>query len=196
MKKTIIVLCLIFCCIFSIIAAEKEKGPFGTTWLSSKEEVEEVGKLTLIQDYGDYAFYYFTPNKGHSAFESYLIIIIKNVGLVKIVASGTDINCTGYGTALKNAYSDMKNSLIKSYGPVTKEYDFNTSSLWTDADDWMYALYRGYRYLTCYWDTENYTIGLDANASSSSVGYITLTYEHNKWGEFLNNKTAAEDNNL
>ena len=196
MKKTIIVFLLALCFICILFAEEKEKGPFGTTWLSSKEEVEQVGTLSVIKDYGDYTLYSFVPQKGHSAFESYGMIIVKDIGMVKIVASGSDINCTGYGTSLKSAYSDMKNSLIKSYGPVTKEFDFNTSSVWKDADDWMYSLYLGYRYLTCYWDLENYTVGLDAKASSSSVGYISLTYEHNKWGEFLNKKNASEDNNL
>ena len=196
MKRVFVVLLLALCCICILTAEEKEKGPFGTKWLSSKEEVEEVGDLSVLKDYGDYTLYSFVPQKGHSAFKSYGMVIVKDVGMVKILATGSDISCTGYGTALKSAYSDMKNSLIKSYGPVTKEYDFNTSSVWKDADDWMYSLYLGYRFLSCYWEFDNYSVYLDANASSSSIGYITLIYEHNKWGEFLDKKSAGEDNNL
>lgn len=197
MKKIVVVLLItLFCMSFLFAVEEKEKGPFGTKWLYSKEEMEKVGTLTLAEDCGDYSLCYFEPINGHSAFDRYLVIMLDDVGLVKLVAIGKDIKCSSYGTALKSAYSDMKNSLMKAYGPVTKEYDFNTSSLWTEADDWMHSLYYGYRYLTCYWEMDNYTVGLDSEASDSSTGNISVTYEHEKWGEYLERKNASEEGNL
>jgi len=197
MKKFIVILLIALLCTSFIFAVEeKEKGPFGTKWLSTKEELEEAGTLSLAKDYGDYSIYYFDPIKGHSAFDSYLVIILDDVGFVKIGAYGKDISCNEYGTALKSAFSDMKNSLVKSYGTPTDDYDFNSSSYWKDADDWMYSLYMEYRVLACVWETDSLGIILKANAPSTSKGNIELSYEHKKWGEYLNKKSAVEENNL
>lgn len=182
-KKSILFFVLLICVMSLLFAAEeKEKGPFGTKWLMTKEELAEIGAFGEILTSNDYCTIYdFYPRKTHSSFESYSVVLGNNEGLVKVIAYGNDISCNEYGTSLKTEYGSMKDSLTNSYGAVTNEYDFNTSSLWSNAEDWMYALYKEYRYLACFWKQPNVTIGLEALALSSSKGYIKLTYEHKMW---------------
>ncbi len=185
MKKLFLVLIIILCCISVLFAIDKEKGPFGTTWLSSESDLRKVGTLTLYKDNGDYSTYIFSPNKGHSAFDSYMVLLLKDVGLVKVVAGGKNIKCTGYGTELKSAYESMRESLIKTYGSVSGEENYNSSSVWSEPADWMYSLYMGHRKLESFWQTGTVFILLEAVAENSNSGYIILAYEHKKWGEYL-----------
>ena len=192
MKRITVLLIIILCCVSMLFAEAKERGPFGTTWLSSKEELEKDGTLTLYEDFGDYATYEFSPKKSHSAFDMYLVLILKDIGLVKIVAGGKDIKCSGYGTELRSAFESMKESLTKTYGSAVEEQDYNASSVWSDPEDWMYALKFGHRRLASYWETETLVVLLEACADYITVGYLTLTYEHEKWNEYL----KSEDNYL
>ncbi len=188
MKRITVLLLVFLCCVSILFAETKEKGPFGTTWLSSVEELSKAGTISLYEDYGDYATYLFSPQKGHSALDIYMMLILKDVGLVKIAAFGKEIKCSGYGTELKSAYRSMKESLTKSYGTAVEEVDFNSSSLWSDPEDWMFSLSMGHRELYSYWMTDTVFIQLEACADSSTVGYLELTYEHEKWGEYLDSE--------
>lgn len=197
-KKIVFALVLLICAMSLLFAAEeKEKGPFGTKWLMTKEELAEVGTFGEVLSSNEYCTIYdFHPKKTHSSFESYSVVLGKDEGLVKVVAYGKDISCNEYGTALKNEYNSMKDSLTASYGKVTNEYDFNTSSLWNDPEDWMYSLAKGYRYLACYWELPRISVVLEALGSSSSKGYIRLTYEHNMWGIIVDRINNAENDLL
>ena len=197
-KKIVFALVLMICAMSLLLAAEeKEKGPFGTKWLMTKEELAEVGTFGEIINSNEYCTMYdFHPKKTHSAFESYTVILGKDEGLVKVIAYGKDISCNEYGTALKNEYNSMKASLTGSYGSAKQEYDFNTSSLWSDPEDWMYSLAKGYRYLACYWELPRISVVLEALGSSSSKGYIKLTYEHNMWGIIVDRINNAENDLL
>lgn len=188
MKKILVLLLVLLCCISMLFAETKEKGPFGTTWLSSVEELSKVGTFSLYEDYGDYATYLFSPKKGHSAIDLYMTLFLKDIGLVKIIAVGNEIKCSGYGTELISAYRSMKESLTKAYGSVFKEVDNNSSSIWSSPEDWMYSLYMGHRNLCSFWETDTLNIILEACADRTTVGYIKLTYEHVKWGEYLDSE--------
>lgn len=193
MKRIITSLCLLLLCT-SLFA-----GPFGIEFGMTKNEIEKHGKLTEISSNDFYSTYSFVPEKKHSLFSSYSLLIGKDEGLVKLIATTATISDTGYGTSTKSKYKEIKTSLEKTYGKPTEEYDFNSSKTWTDPDDWMMSLKLGYRYLTCYWDTKDergigLTVYIDANAKSSSSSTITLGYESAKFYEVKDKQEKSESN--
>lgn len=184
--------CLINCLVLVVVCAVAYAGPFGMEWGMTKEQLENVGTLELQHQEELFTSFDFIPKKSHSAFESYQLILGTDEGLVKIVAYGNDITCNDYGTQLKSEFNSMKDSLVKNYGKVSNTFDFNSSSTWDEADDWMMSLYLDKRVFAVFWELQDISIMLEAKATSSSKGYIKLTYENDKWGEILDRRSASE----
>ena len=130
--------------------------------------------------------------------DTYIVYSTEKYGIIKIKAS-KDIETTAYGTAIKNLFNKLRDGLDNTYGDGIHLDYLRHGSIWTDADDWMYALRNGDRVLTSYWfvntDEGSYGIYLDATAEYSDEGSVELSYESPMF-EIALNESSNLDNSV
>jgi len=115
---------------------------------------------------------------------------------VKIRAIGKDINTNGFGEQLKSAYLDIQKAVTSAYGSPERSFDFlQSGSIWTESNHWMMGLFKEERTLATFWSPQQHvnhvtSIQLEAVPLSSSVGYISLSYELEGFAEYINSEKA------
>ncbi len=100
--------------------------------------------------------------------------------------------------------ADMSSTVAKQievvYGP-SKVFDFlKYGSIWKEPNDWMMGLKQKERTLVAFWDDETgadmsstvANIMLEANATSSSSGYLSLSYEFDNAQVAFDEREASE----
>lgn len=176
-------------------------GPFGVQMGLSVADLEASGlKLTKVQP-GVYSSK--TAPSPHQAFEEYNFLISSTSGLCKVNAVGKDIATNSFGESVRSTFSDLKTALTEKYGKPSADYDFlRKGSIWRDSRDWMMALKLKDRTLATFWEfkSEN-SAGLDslmlnASATDSTEGFITLRYGFKNESECIDEIRKAENSSL
>lgn len=137
-----------------------------------------------LKEIAPYKFSLETPPKAHPAFSLYILQITPKCGLSWIKAIGGDINTSGYGIELKSAFEGMEEKLNKTYGTCTRNDFLMFDSIWNEPKDWMMAILKKERFLGSTWDVKSNarltsaldSVYLNASASDTETGYITLEY--------------------
>ena len=187
--------CLAFLCFSMQTFSQEKSGPFGFEAGMTKEQIIKiVGDSAIKESKGD-IFILTNAPQAHSDFESYALKISPENGLLKIIAMGKNIiNTNGHGNELKSAYKDMRAALVSIYGKPNHDLDLlNNGSIWFGPEDWMAAVLKGERIVSCAWmsiplPNRIHLMRLDAAARSKEIGYLNLTYEFEGFEAYMNAK--------
>ncbi|AEC03037.1 hypothetical protein [Parasphaerochaeta coccoides] len=165
-------------------------GPFGIDMKMSLEDLENAGFFPEVDEIRTvYTWYSVFPSKPHDLFEQYFVAVDDEYGVCKIVAVGKDIETSTYGENVIDAFERVEKGVSWTYGEVDVVFDYlDYESVWNEPEDWMYGLYYEERTLLAFWeptldDIDN--IMLEANALSSTVGWLMLGYESLHWSDVL-----------
>ena len=129
-KFTLLVLTAILS--FCVYAA-----PFGLKMGMTIDEIAEQCEEEPSHLKGD--AYIIEPVKKHPLFKYYGVYVNKENGLYQIRAMSDEIKCNKYGAEIKNAFSNMKDRIAKTYGrpKVTDKVDMALSSIYQKDDYWF-----------------------------------------------------------
>jgi len=190
-------------------------GPFGFEKGMTKEQVIKLVGPTVVIKNADDKLNLKTAPHPHPAFEEYDLLFSPTQGLLKVVAIGVDVQTNPFGDRIQSAFLDIRNGIAQVYGHPSDLFDFvHSGSIWTDAQDWTMGLLKEERTLSTFWASKHamsripsltadkfldlpnslYLITLDANASSTSKGYVEVSYEFVGWGEYVESRTAKQNN--
>jgi hypothetical protein len=174
-------------------------GPFGLDMGMTLDQVKNKTSKDpeLLRD----DLYKVDPPNKNDMFESYVVQISPNYGIVWIKAIGKGITTNGYGIQLQTAFENLVSSIERTYGKYKKTDFLIRGSIWDDPNDFMMGLLRKERYLMAGWDKESgstlpndiVSIGVIATASSSSMGYLSLEYYSPNEKKATDEKTAKQD---
>jgi len=191
-------------------------GPFGFGYGMTKEQVIKlVGKdrVKTSKDDDD-TLVLTTAPKPHPGFGAYFLTFSPEHGLVKIYASGNDIDTNRYGDTVRSTFAETEKALTATYGAPSEEFDFlRSGSAWNGPEDWMTGLQKEERTLSSYWKPDpsrclvadplvcqpalnsNHivVISLHARASSDEIGYLSLAYEFEGYEAYSDAKKAKAD---
>jgi hypothetical protein len=190
---------IVLCSVAVVGYAQEATGPFGLHRGMAKDEVVKlVGKDAVKKTEGILGqppsraekVELLTVPRPHAAFESFTLMFSAKDGLLKIIAYGKDIRTNGFGEAVRTSFDELRDAVSQTYGKPGKSIDFvRTGSIWHEPEDFMMGLLKEERNLAVMWDTalpnSIHAIVLEANALSRDKGYLTLTYEFQGWGEFV-----------
>lgn len=139
--------------------------------------------------------------KRHQSFDSYILYVDHEFGLVKIIASEDFSYVSSYGSELVNEFDKLERQLNSVYGEG-RRYDFlYPDSIWDRPGDYMMSLYLGDRTLATFWDLTDEVaskgdelsfVSISATATSSDSATIELTYEHPDYYVIME-RSDAED---
>lgn len=98
-------------------------GPFGFEYGMSKQQILHLlGKESLVKNEGD-VYQFSTAPEPHPSFETYLVILPGNKGLIKLVAVSKPVETSVYGDQLRAEFDEIFTGLTTRYGKGEK-YDF------------------------------------------------------------------------
>ena len=127
------------------------------------------------------------PLKPNPLFESYLLYITPDKGLVKIAALGKDIHTNSFGAEVHDEFMETRDAVAKLYGTPDTIDTLLQGSIWSEPQDWMMGLIKKERLLSAFWNLKpapvNHitVIGLDGFGISTEKGYLKLAYEFEGW---------------
>ena len=190
---------LFFLIAFQVFAA----GPFGFERGMTKEQVIALVGQRAVEKVEDDQLVLKTAPRPHPDFNTYIVMISPERGLVKFSAVGKIIHTSRYGEEVKSAFDETQNLVIKSYGPPAHAYDLlKSGSIWKEPEDWMAGLAKEERGLLSFWQFTPSIIStnpspshlalveLKAHALSMEEGYLVLGYEFEGLVEYLDSKKA------
>lgn len=158
--------------------------PFGIRLGLSRADAGKVMTMTKTQEPD--MFLVERPPAAHPDFERYMVLVDDSVGVCKITAIGVSIPSNSFGTQTRERFDDVERSLREKYGAAPRIDFLRRGSIWDEPRDWMMGLAKEDRTLMTAWlrdDSSRFpdnlaTILLKANATSSSSGWLSLSYEH------------------
>lgn len=180
-------------------------GPFGFEYGMTKDQViAAVGKDKVIntENYKvrneSYILRVASAPKPDDRFETYMLIISPEQGLLKIIATGKTIDTSEVGTELRVNFGAMRDSLSKKYGAPTKSYDFLQPDSHLDSQTaFTESLRLKQRILACNWDIDaekrksvgpeaDHIVGviLETKGLRRNAGWLELTYEFEGFSQF------------
>jgi hypothetical protein len=172
------------------------QGPFGLSWGMQREQVIQLvgNKAVDAKSAGD-ILYLTTVPKPNPAFESYVLLISPDRGLLKINAIGIDLRTNGFGSEVHSAFTEIADAVSGTYG-TPKIYEFlRTGSIWNERQDWMMGLLKKERTLEAFWtppekDTRQHitSVSLSAEALSQEKAYLRLSYEFEGFVQYEDSK--------
>jgi hypothetical protein len=175
--------------------------PFGLKMGTSKAELSRIGELRAESTP---LFYTISAvPKPHSSFSSYMVVVSDSHGLCKVLGVGKTVATSGYGTELRREYDRLQKALESRYGKP-KVYDhLSPGSIWDEPRDWMMGLHKKERSLIALWFEKDASlpadlagITLQAQALSSSEGYLGLDYEFKNFKACQGEIEARRDEGL
>ena len=99
----------------TVAFAQSTSGPFGLRkGMTQQQVIEIVGKSAVKEANGD-TLRLLTVPKPHPAFEFYSLIVSPIDGLLKITAYGNDIKTNGFGEAVRNSFTEIRDALSRTY---------------------------------------------------------------------------------
>jgi len=181
------------------------QGPFGfERGMTRAQVIALVGKdaVDSKDSQGDSLWLYTAP-KPHPAFDSYLLSISPEHGLLRIVGSGKTIEVGDAGSDLKEAFDTIVKAVAQKYGKPTDTHDFCTGGAECDSERfWMMSLQDKNRVLSTVWVldanpvNEVKAISVQAKALSINKGYVVYACEFEGWSQYVDEKRAKQNANF
>ena len=189
MKKLFLVL------LFGFVSAFVYAAPFGLKMGMTIEEIAEQceEEPSFVKD----DIYLVKPIKRHPLFSYYAVYVNEKTGLYQIRAISAPITSNKFGTELKNAFTNVKDRIAKTYGKpkINDRYNNTADSYYQKDEYWFYSLREGSRELSAVWgyntslaDNLN-TVALECSITSGlyeGTGQLVLYY-------YFNNTSSVED---
>ena len=182
-----------------VAMGQVQDGPFGFYKGETMEQViAAVGQSHVKEIKGD-TLRLTTAPRPHPEFEIYSLIFSPTEGLLKITAIGVDIPNDADGTHSRAKFTRFKTSLIDTYGQPSDDFDFlQVGSIWSEPHDFMMGVRKAERNLDCYWKPAGHVHGisivaLNLGATTSSTGYINISYEFLGWEAYVDAKKNNQD---
>ncbi len=165
-------------------------GPFGLKMGMTLDQITQACNNTKPKQIeGDK--YYVYPAKKHPLFKYYIAYVDASEGLYCLQAVSDDIKTNNYGTELKQAFTEIKDRVSKTYGNPRMIDSLDPNSIWKNDSFWLTALDDGARTYAAVWDKKlkDDLVYVYINTSAVSykeTGWITLEYG-------FSNKSIVED---
>lgn len=195
MKKV----CSLFILLFFLIS-EGFAGPFGLDKGMSLDEARRHGSIESTPKMFQYRSK--MMNNGYPDADFYTFIITPKSGLCKISVATVDIPTSAYGTELVQKYDDIKSALTQKYGSPSRDFDFlRAGSIWNEPKDWMMGLLKNERTRAAFWTGRELqdsikAIKVEAEALSSSKGYISFSYEFTNIDQCMDELKSQRNKNI
>jgi hypothetical protein len=157
------------------------------------EILTAVGKENILKQSGDILEVAAAP-KPDLNFETFLLILSPKQGLVKLIATGKDIDGDSAGRLMKTQFAAMKTDLSKGYGDPSDNFDFlDVKATHRSANQFMLSLTNNERSLATYWTKKDFgnqitSVSLEGNGLGSDKGYLSLEYEFAGYHSYLLSK--------
>jgi hypothetical protein len=152
-----------------------------------------VGKDNILKQSGDILEVAAAP-KPDPNFETFLLIISPKQGLVKLIATGKDIDADPAGHLMKTQFTAMKTDLAKGYGDPSDNFDFlDVKATHRGTNQFMLSLTDNERSLATYWTKKDFgnqitSVSLEGNGLGNEKGYLSLEYEFAGYHNYLLSK--------
>ena len=152
--------------------------------------IAAIGKDNILKQQGDILEVAAAP-KPDLNFDSFLLIVGRDTGLVKLIASGKDIEGDPAGHQMKVAFTSMKTDLSKGYGDPSDNFDFlDVKATHRSPNQFMLSLTNNERSLAAYWTKKDFgnqisSISLSGNGLGDDTGYLSVEYEFAGYHAYL-----------
>jgi hypothetical protein len=149
---------------------------------TKKQIIAAIGQAAILKTDGDILEINAAP-KPDPNFDTFLLIVAPKQGLVKLIATGKDIEEDASGKLMRAQFTALKADLTKLYGEPGDVFDFiNSKSTLKGPNQFMIALTKTERSLSAYWTKKNFgnqitSISLEGQGLGDDKGYLSLEYE-------------------
>lgn len=153
------------------------------------------------------------PPIPHPLFDSYLIYVHDELGILGINGMGKENRNDDYGRAVRGTFDRVVKSLDRKYGAnlrhivnesvsgdlsgIAQTFDYLKSSSDYNDDHFLLALLKGDRVLAKYYYLEGHdplsSITVEAKAPYSNVSYLTVRYQATSFDRIMNEAQSAQD---
>jgi hypothetical protein len=172
-------------------AAAPGANTFGFYAGETKQQIiAAIGQAAVIQTKGDILEVNAAPLP-NPAFDTFLLIVGPRQGLVKLIATGKDVEDDPAGKQIKAQFTTLKADLSKLYGEPGDVFDFiNAKSTLKGPNQFMIALTKTERSLSAYWTKKDFgsqitSISLEGNGLGDDKGYLSLEFEFSGIHDYL-----------
>ncbi len=180
-----------------------QSGPFGFQRGMTKNQIVALVGLKAVDtkaSVGDVLRLKTAP-KPETAFETYMLLISPDDGLVGIIAIGRDTRTGDDGAELKSVYDAMLQQLSSRYGGPSQTIDIceRAGAACKRSADWMLMLLGRQRRLQSVWrpdvptkamrDTGVHVVTLEATATGINSGLITCRFELEGFAKYVASKS-------
>jgi hypothetical protein len=149
---------------------------------TKQQIVAAIGQAAVLKTDGDILEVNAAP-KPDPNFDTFLLIVAPKQGLVKLIATGKDIEDDASGKLIRAQFTSLKADLSKLYGDPGDVFDFiNSKSTLKGPNQFMIALTKTERSLSAYWTKKDFgnqitSISLEGQGLGDDKGYLSLEYE-------------------
>jgi hypothetical protein len=155
--------------------------------------VAAIGKESILKQDGDILEVNKAP-RPDANFDNFLLIVGPKQGLVKMIATGKDIEDDPTGKQMKAQFFTFKTDLTKSYGDPSDTFDFvDAKSTLKGSGQFMMALTKTERTLAVYWTKKDFgnqitSVSVEGNGLGNDKGYLSMEYEFSGYHAYLLSK--------
>jgi hypothetical protein len=164
---------------------------FGFTAGETRDQIiAAIGTAAVVKTDGDILEVKSAPIPS-PGFDSFLLIVGPKQGLVKIIASGVDIDGDSEGKQLKSAFNQTRDAIKAVYGDPSDNFDFlKAGSTLKKPSQFMLSLTNKERSLATYWTQRSFlnnitSIALEADGLGSDTGYLSLEIEFLPYRDYV-----------
>jgi hypothetical protein len=164
---------------------------FGFTAGETRDQIlAAIGKDALIKTDGDILEVNASPVP-NPAFDSFLLIVGPKQGLVKVIATGVDIDGDSDGKRMRTTFAQMRDALKVTYGDPSDNFDFlKATSALKKPSQFMLSLTNNERTLATYWTNRSFlnnitSIALVGNGLGNDTGYISVEIEFLPYRDYI-----------
>jgi hypothetical protein len=172
-----------------------EIATFGFTPGETREQIiAAVGKINVFRISGDNMQLLAAPRSSQS-FETFILVVPPKFGLVKILASGKDIEHDAEGKQLRGTFDTLQQEIAATFGPPSSSVDaLQPDSKLKKPKNFMMALALKERTLAAYWMKKDLgqqitSISLECVGQGADQGYVSLEYEFAGYRDYALAKT-------
>jgi len=172
------------------------QGPFGFERGMTREQIIKlVGSDAVDKEHSNPELMIVKTAALNPHFQMYGLFFSPTQGLLKIAASGNDIETGDAGFELRTEFKDLVEIITQKYGQPTAKHTTMTS---TGSEYWMLDLKQKNVTWSAYWLGNGYQNSITAISVSIEVvniqkGYCMLDYEFEGWKAFVDSKTAKQN---
>jgi len=149
---------------------------------TKQQIIAAIGQAAVLKTDGDILEINAAP-KPDPNFDTFLLIVAPKQGLVKLIATGKDIEDDAAGKLMRAQFTSLKADLTKLYGEPGDVFDFiNSKSTLKGPNQFMISLTKTERSLSAYWTKKDFgnqitSISLEGQGLGDDKGYLSLEYE-------------------